>query len=80
MKKLILDPETLEIESFDTDALSPRPRGTVAGQGGTNREEDCTVGTGCYTDDACCGAASVGDACGTSGKCFDISVCYGTLC
>ena len=73
MKKLALNIEELEVESFDTDG-EPRRRGTVEGR------EMSQEGSGCYTDDVCCGARTIGDACGTSGYCDDISVCWGTLC
>lgn len=80
MKKLILDPDALEIESFDTLAGERWQRGTVAARVHTNPYETCTVKTGCYTDDGCCGANTVGGACDTSGECDDISACWGTLC
>jgi hypothetical protein len=73
VKKLELKIEELKVESFDVDA-GERRRGTVQGR------EDSAMGTGCDSADGCCGANTRGDACGTSGDCDDISVCYGGLC
>ena len=74
-KKLRLEIEELKVESFDAEPEQKR-RGTVVGHGSRSRE----MGTGCDTQDGCCGANTVGDACGTSGDCDDISVCYGGMC
>lgn len=77
MKKLKLDIEAIEVESFDTNAAA-KSKGTVVGQSIT--EGYCTPGSGCGSDDACCGAGTFGDACGTSGDCDDISACWGNMC
>lgn len=73
MKKLSLNLDELEVESFDTHDEQER-RGTVLGR------DDSEMGSGCDTNDVCCGANTVGGACGTSGNCDDLSVCWGGLC
>jgi hypothetical protein len=79
MKKLKLDIEAIEVESFDTRAAT---RGKEAVMAKAITEPFCcdnSVGTGC-TDDGCCGAETYGGACNTSGHCDDISACWGTRC
>jgi len=78
MKKLRLDIEAIEVESFDT-RTAPRNKGTVVGRAITESYCD-SVASGCDTDDVCCGAETVGGACNTSGHCDDISACWGTRC
>ena len=79
MKKLALNIEEIEVESFDTVRADLR-RGTVVGQSVT--EGYCTPGSGCGTDDVCCQAGTFGGdgGCNSSGDCDDISACWGTLC
>ncbi|HEX2203279.1 MAG TPA: hypothetical protein VHG91_08275 [Longimicrobium sp.] len=76
MKKLALNIEEIEVESFDT-LRSELRRGTVAG-----REDDSAMGTGCNTDDMCCQANTYGGdgGCDSSGDCDDLSACWGGIC
>jgi len=82
-KKLTLNIEELRVESFDADAGQPR-RGTVLGRDDITEENGAaycgSVASGCDTADGCCGAASIGDQCGTSSVCDDLSVCWGGNC
>lgn len=80
MKKLTLDLEEIEVESFDT-ANEEKRSGTVVGHGVT--EGYCSPGTGCNTDDACCMAGTYGGefGCDSSGeRCLDLSACWGGMC
>lgn len=80
MKKLKLDIEAIEVESFDTEAAT-RGKGTVMAKAITEPFYcDDSVASGCYTDDGCCGAETYGGACNTSGHCDDISACWGGMC
>lgn len=76
MKKLTLDLDSLEVETFDADERTGA-RGTVLARTG----DGCgSIASGCDTEDVCCYAQSVGGPCGTSALCDDLSVCYGTRC
>lgn len=79
MKKVKLKVDELRVESFETRG-GGNGRGTVRGQSGIITDWHCSPGTGCNTDDGCCGANTYGDACGTSGLCDDISACWGNMC
>ncbi|HEV7588898.1 MAG TPA: hypothetical protein VGO40_12350 [Longimicrobium sp.] len=41
MKKVKLDAESLRVETFAVEAIDPRLRGTVAGQGFTRLQSNC---------------------------------------
>jgi hypothetical protein len=74
VKKLKLELDEIEVESFDT-ANEEERSGTVVGHG--------SAGTGCHTDDVCCMAGTYGGefGCDSSGeRCLDVSACWGGMC
>ena len=84
-KKLRLALDNLRVESFETAATQPGPRGTVAGRAATRRNcetEVCTDatcgGTGCIgTIEQTCWESCLEGTCGLScgGTCIDTCFC-----
>ena len=68
MKKLALDLEKLEVESFDTESDGADRRGTVRGHLAT---DSCTQGLDCiFTDWESCYGGCSDSGCGPGQKCY----------